>query len=84
MYKQWECAVNLESSMLKIFVRMTLYHVNAFCKRNYVPTIDYENVFARSILQLHTMKNITIVLQKRAHYGLSTHPPVLARFPAKV
>ena len=27
---------------------------------------------------------ITVVSQKKAHYGLSAHPPVLSRFPAKV
>ena len=48
----------------------------------YLPVIyKYDTVLSNIIIHLIY---ITVVLQKRAHYGLSAHPPVLPRFLAKV
>ena len=41
-------------------------------------------VYAGSPLCMQYHAYITVVSQKRTHYGLSAHPPVFPQFPAEV
>ena len=48
---------------------------------------DYMYIACGSVLKLQTWGEVgvyTVPSQKRAHYGISAHPPLLAQFPAKV
>ena len=63
------------------------YHTTEFESANSVQYIfgaKPPNLMPANISGYIMVYVCTVVSRKRAHYGLSAHPPVLPQFPAKV